>query len=186
MVASADPACVPFSSNRLALKCTIVFFGGSDCYIEEAELPRLSSVFASAGYDVIAFDGPGQGGRTQLAGLSMSADWRRPVSAVLDFFEVERAAVVNAQALRNQTVPLAESSSLANQNSARAQGAGAVARATGEAWSFLTLQEQYRASPQDYVFRRRLETLEKTLAGRRFTIVDSRFQRDGGELWVMP
>ena len=61
-----------------------------------------------------------------------------------------------------------------------------MARATGEAWSFLTLQAQYRAAPQDYVFRRRLETLEKNLAGRRFTIVDSRFQRDGGELWVMP
>jgi hypothetical protein len=28
--------------------------------------------------------------------------------------------------------------------------------------------------------------LEKNLAGRRFTIVDTRFQRDGGELWLMP
>ena len=36
------------------------------------------------------------------------------------------------------------------------------------------------------MFRRRLETLEKGLYGRRFTIVDFRFQRDGGELWLTP
>ena len=42
------------------------------------------------------------------------------------------------------------------------------------------------AAPEEYLFRRRLETLEKGLAGRRFTVVDSRFQRDGGELWLTP
>jgi hypothetical protein len=56
----------------------------------------------------------------------------------------------------------------------------------GEAWSFLTLQSQYSVAPGEYFFRRRLETLEKGLAGRRFTVVDARFQRDGGELWVTP
>jgi regulator of protease activity HflC (stomatin/prohibitin superfamily) len=95
-------------------------------------------------------------------------------------------AIVNAQALRNQTVPAAESAVLTSGNAARAQGTTALALAAGEAWSFLTLQAQYRAAPQDYVFRRRLEVLEKNLAGRRFTIVDSRFQRDGGELWLTP
>ena len=59
-------------------------------------------------------------------------------------------------------------------------------RAVGEAWSFLTLQSQYSVAPGEYFFRRRLETLEKGLAGRRFTVVDTRFQRDGGELWVTP
>ena len=102
----------------------------------------------------------------------VASDYQAVVSAELG----KVTAVVNAQALRNQTVPAAEASVLASENSARAQGAGALARATGEAWSFLTLQAQYRAaSPEDYVFRRRLETLEKTLAGRRFTVVDSPF-----------
>ena len=73
-----------------------------------------------------------------------------------------------------------------SENTARAEGAEALARAAGEAWSFRTLESQYRAAPEEYLFRRRLETLEKGLAGRRFTVVDSRFQRDGGELWVMP
>jgi membrane protease subunit HflK len=95
-------------------------------------------------------------------------------------------AIVNAQVFRNQTVPGAESTAVASLNSARATGAEAVARAIGEASGFLMLLSQYRAAPEDYTFRRRLETMEKALANRRFTIVDARFQRDGGELWVRP
>ena len=73
-------------------KCTIVFFGGFDSYIEE-----LTSAFVylrDAGYDVIAFDGPGQGGALGEAGLPMTAEWHKPVNAVLDYFEVERVALV--------------------------------------------------------------------------------------------
>ena len=39
--------------------------------------------------------------------------------------------------------------------------------------------------PQEYRFRRRLETLESGLGGRHFTVLDARIQRDGGELWLM-
>lgn len=73
-------------------KGTIVFFGGFDSYIEE-----LTSAFLylrDAGYDVIAFDGPGQGGALNEAGLPMTAEWHKPVSAVLDYFKVERVALV--------------------------------------------------------------------------------------------
>jgi regulator of protease activity HflC (stomatin/prohibitin superfamily) len=93
-------------------------------------------------------------------------------------------AVVNARALRNQIVPAAEASAFARESTARAEGANAVARAAGEAWSFRTVESQYRAAGHEYLFRRRLETMEAGLAGRRFTVVDSRFQRDGGELWL--
>ena len=72
-----------------------------------------------------------------------------------------------------------------DENTARAEGAEALARSAGEAWSFRTLESQYHAAPEEYFFRRRLETLEKGLTGRRFTVVDCRFQRDGGELWLM-
>ena len=95
-------------------------------------------------------------------------------------------AIVNAQAFRNQTVPAAESAAVTSLNGARAEGAVALERAVGEAAGFLTLQSQYRAAPEDYMFRRRLETMEKTLLLRSFTIVDWRFLRDGGELWVRP
>jgi hypothetical protein len=72
------------------------------------------------------------------------------------------------------------------RNGAMAAGAGDLAKAAGEAWSFRTLQSQYRAAPDEYMFRRRLETLESVLPSRRYTILDHRFQRDGGELWVTP
>jgi regulator of protease activity HflC (stomatin/prohibitin superfamily) len=94
--------------------------------------------------------------------------------------------VVSAQVLRNQTLPAAEDTVLVRANAARADGAEALARAAGEAWSFRTLEAQYRAAPSEYFFRRRLETLEKNLAGRAFTVLDSRFVRDGGEVWVIP
>ena len=95
---------VPYADGRLrgflpayrfkppGAKSTVVFFGGFDSYIEE-----LTSAFVylrDAGYDVIAFDGPGQGGALNEAGLPMTAEWHKPVSAVLDYFKVERVALV--------------------------------------------------------------------------------------------
>jgi hypothetical protein len=67
-----------------------------------------------------------------------------------------------------------------------ASAATDIATASGEAWSFRTLQSQFQAAPDEYFYRRRLEVLESVLPGRRFTILDYRFQRDGGELWVTP
>jgi regulator of protease activity HflC (stomatin/prohibitin superfamily) len=112
----------------------------------------------------------------------VAPDYQAVVSAELG----RVTAVVNAQAVRNRTVPLAESSVLVDENNARAEGAEALAKAAGEAWGFRTLEAQYRSAPEEYFFRRRLETLEKGLSLRPFTVVDVRFQRDGGELWVIP
>ena len=114
--------------------------------------------------------------------VAVATDYQSVVSAELG----KVTAVVNAQVLRNRTVPYAESAAQVGANTALAEGAQALATAAGEAWSFLTLQSQYRADPGEYMFRRRLETLEKGLTGRRFTIIDFRFQRDGGELWLTP
>ncbi len=72
-------------------KGTIVFFGGFDSYIEE-----LTSAFfylRDAGYEVIAFEGPGQGGALNEAGLHMTAEWHRPVKAVLDYFKLDRVTL---------------------------------------------------------------------------------------------
>jgi alpha-beta hydrolase superfamily lysophospholipase len=41
-----------------------------------------------AGLDVVAFDGPGQGAAFD-AGLPMTAEWHKPVGAVLDHFGVD-------------------------------------------------------------------------------------------------
>ena len=115
-----------------------------------------------------------------------------PVVVALEYQAVVSAelgkvtAVVNAQQVRNRTVPYAEAATLRAEYAARAEGAELLATAAGDAWSFLTLQSQYRAAPDEYFFRRRLETLEQGLNSRRFTVLDSRFQRDGGELWMIP
>ena len=73
-------------------KSTIVFFGGFDSCIEE--LTTACIYLRDAGYDVIAFDGPGQGGALNEAGLTMTAEWHKPVSAVLDYFQVERVTLI--------------------------------------------------------------------------------------------
>jgi hypothetical protein len=95
-------------------------------------------------------------------------------------------AILNAQVSRIQSLPFAESEVVRNENAARAESAESLAAAAGAAWSFRTLESQYRAAPADYLFRRRLETLENGLAGRRYAVVDNRFQRDGGQLWIVP
>ncbi|MFI7067189.1 alpha/beta hydrolase [Kribbella sp. NPDC050124] len=61
----------------------IVVFGGFDSYIEEW-LPMLLALH-DASLDVVGFDGPGQGAALD-AGMPMTADWHRPVAAVLDHF----------------------------------------------------------------------------------------------------
>ena len=115
-----------------------------------------------------------------------------PVAVASDYQAVASAelgkvtAVVTAQAFRNETVPAAEADVVATKNTARAEGAEALARAAGEAWSFRALESTYLLAPEEYRFRRRLEALESGLAGRRFTVVDHRIQRDGGELWLTP
>jgi regulator of protease activity HflC (stomatin/prohibitin superfamily) len=114
--------------------------------------------------------------------VAVASDYQAVVSAEIG----KVTAVVNAEVFRNQTVPSTEAAVLTRQNTAQADGAKDLAQAAGEAWSFRTLESQYRTEPQEYQFRRRLEALEKNLAGRRFTVVDSRFQRDGGELWLTP
>ena len=73
-------------------KGTIVFFGGFDSYIEE-----LTSAFLylrDAGYEVVAFEGPGQGGALNDAGLHMTADWHKPVKAVLDYFNLDHVTLI--------------------------------------------------------------------------------------------
>jgi len=114
--------------------------------------------------------------------VMVAPDYQAVVSAELR----KVTAVVNAQVYRNQTVPAAEASVLISENVARSEGAQNLGKAAGEAWGFRTLESQYRAAPTEYLFRRRLETLESGLQQKSFTVVDSRFQRDGGELWVIP
>jgi len=71
---------------------TLVVFGGFDSYIEEW-LPA-ALVFRDAGYETILFEGPGQGAALELAHLTMSPEWEKPVKAVLDFFHLDAVTLM--------------------------------------------------------------------------------------------
>jgi pimeloyl-ACP methyl ester carboxylesterase len=71
---------------------TLVVFGGFDSYIEEW-LPA-ALVFRDAGYDTILFEGPGQGAALELAHLTMSPEWQKPVKAVLDYFHLDAVTLM--------------------------------------------------------------------------------------------
>jgi membrane protease subunit HflK len=112
--------------------------------------------------------------------VMVARDYQAVVSAEL----AKVTTIVEARVFRNQTVPRAEMEAATEVNAARADGASARAEAAGEAWAFRALESQYTTARDEYRFRRRLETLENGLDGRRFTVVDGRIMRDGGELWL--
>jgi pimeloyl-ACP methyl ester carboxylesterase len=91
---------IPFESGWLPAyrftpmqpKGALVVFGGFDSYIEEW-LPA-ALFFRDAGYDTIMFEGPGQGAALELAHLTMSPEWQKPVKAVLDFFRLDAVTLM--------------------------------------------------------------------------------------------
>ena len=68
-------------------KGSIVIFGGSDSCIEEF-FPVLM-VLVERGYDIVLFEGPGQGRVLAEQHIPLTPDWHKPVKAVLDFFKLE-------------------------------------------------------------------------------------------------
>ena len=73
-------------------KGTIVLFGGFDSYIEE--LFPIMERLNSAGWDVVGFEGPGQGGALEEAGLPFDVEWERPVAAVLDHYGLQAVCLL--------------------------------------------------------------------------------------------
>lgn len=75
-----------------ASRGTVLLHGGFDSLIEE--FYAIWERIAASGFDVIAYEGPGQGGARALGGLIFDHDWEKPVATVLDHFAVDRAAIV--------------------------------------------------------------------------------------------
>jgi pimeloyl-ACP methyl ester carboxylesterase len=78
-------------TNRAA-QGTIVLFGGFDSYIEE--LFPIQLYLPDAGFDVITFEGPGQGAVLEEGHLALTPDWDRPVRTVLDHFRSDDVTLV--------------------------------------------------------------------------------------------
>jgi len=71
---------------------TFVVFGGFDSYVEEMFKTVLA--MKEAGFDVVVFDGPGQGGTLEDYGIAMTHEWEKPVKAVLDYFALDDVALI--------------------------------------------------------------------------------------------
>jgi pimeloyl-ACP methyl ester carboxylesterase len=67
-------------------KGTLVAHGGFDSFMEE--FYSMGLWFSDRGFEVILFEGPGQGGALKRCGLALTHEWERPAKAVLDHFDV--------------------------------------------------------------------------------------------------
>jgi len=65
-------------------KGSILLHGGMDSFVEEWYL--MMKYFANEGYEVIGFEGPGQGAALIKAGLALDIKWEKPTSVILDYF----------------------------------------------------------------------------------------------------
>ena len=73
-------------------KSTIVMHGGFDSFIEE--FYSWMKFFAHHGYEVIAFEGPGQGAARRQHELAFDIEWEKPVKAVLDYFNLDKITLL--------------------------------------------------------------------------------------------
>ncbi|HEY9758991.1 MAG TPA: alpha/beta fold hydrolase [Oculatellaceae cyanobacterium] len=99
-ISKTDRHLIPYESGFLPAyrfcpdqpKGTLVWFGGFDAYIEE--LFPIMFLLRDAGYEVVAFEGPGQGAALEKYGLPMTHQWEKPVKAVLDYFKLDHVTLI--------------------------------------------------------------------------------------------
>jgi alpha-beta hydrolase superfamily lysophospholipase len=99
-IQESDVISIPYESGMLPAyrftpehpKGTLVMFAGFDAYIEE--FFAMCFAIRSAGYEVILFEGPGQGGALEDSHLPMTYEWEKPVKTVLDFFHLDEVTLM--------------------------------------------------------------------------------------------
>ncbi|MFH0990929.1 MAG: alpha/beta fold hydrolase [bacterium] len=72
-------------------KGTVLLHGGFDSFIEE--FYSMMKYFSKRGYEVIAFDGPGQGAARRKYDLPFDYEWEKPIKAVLDYFDLNNVTL---------------------------------------------------------------------------------------------
>lgn len=93
---------VPYAGSYLSVmqlpartaevKGTIIGIPGFDAFMEE--FYSIWDFFTWQGYEVIAYEGPGQGGTLRLHGLPFDHDWEKPTAALLDYFQLDEVAAL--------------------------------------------------------------------------------------------
>jgi regulator of protease activity HflC (stomatin/prohibitin superfamily) len=133
-------------------------------------------VDAGIGVEVVAFN---------LSALhppvAVAVDYQSVVSAQID----QERLITEAQGYRMGLIPMARTDALVASNRASADASTRLAEARGEAAAFTAVEVSYRASPQLFRFRRRMDVLEVNLENQRLYILDDRFEADGGNVWLM-
>lgn len=94
-ISDEQPYKVPYENSFLpayrftseAPRGTIVMFGGFDSYVEE--MFKMALFLKEAGYDVVFFDGPGQGSALEDYKIPMTHEWEKPVKSILDYFKLD-------------------------------------------------------------------------------------------------
>jgi alpha-beta hydrolase superfamily lysophospholipase len=66
---------------------TVVVHGGNDSFMEE--IYSVMRYFPDLGYELIAFEGPGQGSALKKYGLPLNIEWEKPTKAILDYFKLD-------------------------------------------------------------------------------------------------
>lgn len=74
------------------VKGTVLLHGGFDSYIEEFYF--MMKYLSERGYEVIGFDGPGQGATLRKNDLAFDYQWEKPVAAILDYFNVDSVTLI--------------------------------------------------------------------------------------------
>ena len=92
---------VPYENNHLfgfrlipaePSKGIILIHGGFDSYIEE--FYTLGAALCEYGYEVVMFDGLGQGLTLMFEKIPMTHEWEKPVAAVLDYVGAENVTLI--------------------------------------------------------------------------------------------
>jgi pimeloyl-ACP methyl ester carboxylesterase len=73
-------------------KGAILMHGGFDSFIEE--FYSVARYFNARGYEVIAFEGSGQGAALKRYGLPWSIEWERPTRAILGYFKLDAVTLL--------------------------------------------------------------------------------------------
>lgn len=73
-------------------KGVVVLHGGYDSYFEEHL--KIALHMYRNGYTVYIFEGPGQGECIYRQGMPFTAEWHKPVGAILDYFNLDDVALM--------------------------------------------------------------------------------------------
>lgn len=91
---------VPYSSGFLPVirvspvkqkSGTIILHGGFDSFLEEWYL--MMKYLANSGYEIIGFEGPGQGAALLKYDLPLDYKWEKPTKAILDYFNLDDVSI---------------------------------------------------------------------------------------------